>query len=254
MTKFILVDMGNTRLKWVVAQQDSIMEDTPGRGDKGAFLETFLAQSDRPGRLLLSSVASNDRTNEFIHDCESRLGISVSRLRSQAHVAGITSGYGDPATLGVDRWLAIVGAAHFHGLPVVVMDLGTATTLDAVDEHGQHLGGLILPGPALMLQSLSQATAMQVPAGFKNAADISNAANVPGVPPATSTASAIQEGVFAAQIGALNQFVRNVSLKFDAEPKLVITGGAAEGILGRLEVAPVFDPWLVFRGMLHHRE
>ena len=250
----LLVDMGNTRLKWVLARRDKIIEDTLGRGDQDTFLEALLAQPDRPGRLLLSSVADDDRTAEFVHDCEARLDMAVVRLRSQARFAGIESGYRDPTALGIDRWLAVVGAAHFHGLPVVVMDLGTATTLDAVDERGKHLGGLILPGPALMLESLGKATAMKVPEGFKNAADISSAAGVPGVPPAVTTESAIQEGVFAAQIGALNQFMRNVSHQFDTEPKLVITGGAAKGILRRLEVAPVFDPWLVFRGMLHHQE
>jgi type III pantothenate kinase len=58
----------------------------------------------------------------------------------------------------VDRWLAIVGAAHTYGMPVVIWDLGTATTLDAVDEQGQHRGGLIYPGPETMLNSLTELT------------------------------------------------------------------------------------------------
>ena len=94
---------------------------------------------------------------------------------------------------------------------------------------------------------------MSVPTELKTSEAFSSIEGVGGVRPARDTATAIQEGVFAAQVGALNQFMRHVSMKLGTDPKLVLTGGAAEGILGRLESAPVYDPWLVFRGMLQHR-
>jgi len=253
MTDILLIDMGNTRLKWVVARDGDILEHSFGRGNPADFFEAFQALPGRPEHLLLSSVAGKMATGEFVDHCADRLAIKVNLLTSQKECAGILSGYEDATALGVDRWLAIIGAAHCHGMPVVVMDLGTATTLDAVDSGGRHLGGLILPGPALMLESLARATAMQVPERFKIAAELPRLTRTPGVAPARSTSSAIQEGVFAAQIGALNQFIRNVSMEMDTEPKLVLTGGAAEGILRRLENAPVFDRWLVFKGMLHYR-
>lgn len=253
MTDMVLIDMGNTRLKWVIARDGHILEGTVGRGEATSFFSAFEDLAEKPKQLLLSSVAAKAATSEFVSQCEKRLGLKVTRLNAEKECAGIVSGYVDPTTLGVDRWLAIIGAAHCHGMPVVVMDLGTATTLDAVDGRGRHLGGLILPGPALMLESLAGATAMQVPDRFKSAAELPGQTRMPGVAPARSTSSAIQEGVFAAQIGALNQFIRNVSMELGTEPKLVLTGGAAEGILGRLENAPVFDPWLVFKGMLQHR-
>lgn len=253
MTDILLIDMGNTRLKWVIARDGKILEGTLGRGGTMGFFSTFQEMAGRPTQLLLSSVAGKSATDEFVGRCVEHLDMKVTCLKSEKECAGIVSGYSDPAALGVDRWLAIIGAAHDYGLPVVVMDLGTATTLDAVDSQGNHLGGLILPGPALMLESLAKATAMKVPERFKNSAEFPGRAAIPGVAPARSTSSAIQEGVFAAQIGALNQFIRNVSMELGTEPKLVLTGGAAEGILGRLEKAPVFDPWLVFKGMLQHR-
>ena len=253
MTDTLLVDMGNTRLKWVLARAGTILERTLGRGDMAAFFDAFYGTAEQPGALLLSSVAGKQVTEDFAAQCQERLNLRVTRLMSEKECAGIVNGYTEPAALGVDRWLAIVGAARCHGMPVVVMDLGTATTLDAVDGQGKHLGGLILPGPALMLKSLADATAMKVPDRFKRSAEIRGQRGSTGIAPARSTSSAIQEGVFAAQIGALNQFIRNVSMELGAEPKLVITGGAAEGILGRLEKAPVSDPWLVFKGMLQHR-
>ena len=142
--------------------------------------------------------------------------------------------------LGIDRWLAIVGAVARHGKPVVIWDLGTATTLDAVDETGLHLGGMIYPGPATMLDSLSTDTKLRVPPNLESSS----------VTPGRSTAACICNGVYAAQVGALNQFLRNISERMVGEPRLAVTGGAASQILPLLDFQYIHDPWLVFRGML----
>jgi type III pantothenate kinase len=251
----LLIDMGNTRLKWVWANGGIIDQSTFGRGSQDDFLSQCQPPANaRPGRVLVSSVADQAGTSRIVSDCETRWGAPVKRLQTLSSQDGIVNAYEDPATLGIDRWLAIVGAAHAYGTPLVIIDLGTATTLDAVDGQGRHLGGLILPGPALMLESLATATAMPVPTDFGGGESDRKVADGPGVGPASSTSEAIREGVFAAQIGALNQFMRHVSAKLDKEPGLVLTGGAAECILDRLESRPVFDPWLVFKGMLRDQE
>ena len=247
----LLVDMGNSRLKWLWTIDAEIDETTFGRGNRADFQRhSRLSGGLSPDRVLLSSVADQENTAAVIADCESQWGRCVRRLESLAVQAGIVNAYESPGALGVDRWLAIVGAAHAHGMPVVIMDLGTATTLDAVDERGRHMGGLIFPGPALMLESLDSATAMKVPTALPD----SEEATRPGIGPAQSTSGAISEGVCAAQIGALNQFLRHVSARLSTDPQLVVTGGAAKGILHRLDQDHVFDPWLVFKGMLHAQE
>ena len=251
----LLVDMGNTHVKWVWASGERIIESSFSRGELSEFLNLNNGpDGGTPDRILLSSVASEASTLRIAESCTGSFGGSVQILRSHKSDAGIENGYEDPAALGVDRWLAIVGAAHSYGMPIVVMDLGTATTLDVVDQEGKHLGGLILPGPALMLESLTTATSMQVPADPASNAGVDRNPTGVGVGPAKSTSSAITEGAYAAQIGALNQFLRNVSAKLKTEPKLVLTGGAAQGIMERLEGVAVFDPWLVFKGMLQVQE
>jgi len=255
----LLIDMGNTRLKWVWAAGGKIDQSTFGHGSRDDFLGKCQPPgSARTARVLIASVANPSRTANIVCDCETRWEAPVKRLQTLGSQDGIENAYENPETLGVDRWLAIVGAAHAYGAPIVIMDLGTATTLDAVDEQGRHLGGLILPGPALMLNSLASATAMPVPTDFGGGKSKSGAggekAHGPDVGPASSTSEAIREGVFAAQIGALNQFMRHVAAKLGKEPRLVLTGGAAECILDRLESHPVFDPWLVFKGMLRDQE
>jgi type III pantothenate kinase len=149
----------------------------------------------------------------------------------------------------VDRWLAIVGAAHSYGKPVVIWDLGTATTLDAVDAEGQHLGGYIYPGPAIMLEALRSGTALTVPGDLSGALEDSSAGPEHAISPAQTTADCIIQGVIATQVGALNQFLRYISPQA-GNPILVVTGGAAQELLPGLNVKHIHDPWLVFRGML----
>jgi type III pantothenate kinase len=189
---------------------------------------------------MISSVADSAQVKELEDFCESRWGLSPWRLSSLARQGEVNNAYDDPSKLGVDRWLAIVGAVKHHGKPIVIWDLGTAATLDAVDENGQHLGGMIYPGPVTMLNALRNETLLTAPQRLLEA--------VPT--PGRNTKQCIENGVFAAQVGALNQFVRNAARSMSNKPHLVVTGGAAPELLPLLDFDHVHDPWLVFRGML----
>lgn len=237
----LLIDQGNTRLKWVMARDGEINERSAGQGDLKAFM---LACGDNapidPGSALISSVAGREEAQALSRFCQTQWGFEARLLQSTRERGGVRNAYPEPKKLGVDRWLAIVGAVAYHGKPVVIWDLGTATTLDAVDETGRHLGGMIYPGPATMLRALDGDTKLRVPQDLRNAA----------VRPGRSTSSCIGNGVFSAQVGALNQFLRKVSEDLKGEPRLVVTGGDANGILSMLDFEHIHDPWLVFRGML----
>ena len=237
----LLIDQGNTRLKWVLARDGEIDENSAGQGDLEVFMQTCLqVASILPASVLISSVASKEEARVLAGFCESRWGLKAQLLESAEQRGGVQNAYREPKMLGVDRWLAIVGAVARHGKPVVIWDLGTATTLDAVDETGLHLGGMIYPGPATMLDSLGRDTKLRVPPNLEFSA----------VTPGRSTAVCISNGVYAAQVGALNQFLSNVSEEMGGEPLLVVTGGAASQILPLLDFQYIHDPWLVFRGML----
>jgi type III pantothenate kinase len=237
----LLIDQGNTRLKWVLARDGEIDEKSAGHGDLKAFMQACRHDASiHPDSVLLSSVAGRADAQALAGFCESRWGIEAQLLESTAQRGDVCNAYHEPEMLGVDRWLAIVGAVARHGKPVVIWDLGTATTLDAVDQTGQHLGGMIYPGPATMLDSLSRDTNLRVPPNLDNSA----------VTPGRSTRDCISNGVYASQVGALNQFLRNSSEGMGGAPMLVVTGGAASQILPLLDFEYIHDPWLVFRGML----
>ena len=245
----LLIDQGNTRLKWVLARDGEIVVDSAGRGDSTALATAFDGSIETLNNVLFSSVAGAEAVRQVTEICHARWGIKPRRLESKPEQGGVRCAYADPSALGVDRWLAIVGAVHRYGNPVVIWDLGTASTLDAVDENGDHLGGMILPGPATMLNSLRRDTRLKVPDDLSKARASAGQGEA-GVAPGADTAECISRGVLAAQLGALNQFLRHVARRMEADPELVVTGGAAEHVADLLEMEYRHDPWLVFRGML----
>jgi type III pantothenate kinase len=237
----LLIDQGNTRLKWVLARDGQLDEDSLGRGSFEEFVRAFGPEAtDRPGSVLLSSVADSEQAEKLVGFCDRRWSVETSVLESTSIRAGVHNSYAEPSMLGVDRWLAVVGAVARYGNPTVIWDLGTATTLDAVNDSGQHIGGMILPGPETMLKALRRDTRLKVPTSLDSAGSI----------PGRSTAECIRNGVFAAQVGALNQFLRTFSASELSEPSLVVTGGGAAELLPSLDFSYIHDPWLVFRGML----
>ena len=237
----LLIDQGNTRLKWVYASEGQIDEDSLGVGSIDDFKQAFRqGRAIEPDSVLLSSVAESGHATQISEFCKRHWVLNTQLMKSTKSLGGVCNAYHDPALLGVDRWLAIVGAAAQYGKPVVIWDIGTATTLDAVDETGQHLGGFILPGPETIFGALSKDTNLNVPDSWAPM----------GLAPGGSTEKCIRNGVFATQVGALNQFLRSVSPGIGSDSTLVVTGGGAGELLSSLDFAYIHDPWLVFRGML----
>lgn len=255
----LLIDQGNSRVKWIGAVWSAMSRNwdldvtTFAEGPVEA-LEATLDSGDMlpPEEVLLASVAPEQRAAEVELVVAAHSAAGVVRLRSQAEACGIRNGYRDPAKLGVDRWMAVLGGAEHHGLPLVVMDLGSATTLDAVDARGRHLGGLILPGPAAMLGALEAGTALDLSKASLGARRKCAAGEAQG-----ETLRAIEGGIVTAQIGALEQFVRWFRKRLGngsgGELKIVVTGGAAGAILRQSDYQLTHDPLVVFKGMLLSR-
>ena len=238
----LLIDIGNSRIKWAWASGGELQTERAGQGDFAALERACRpAAASRPGEVLVASVAGADRARQVFELCSVRWDLAPRVLRSREQQGGVRNAYAEPEKLGVDRWLAAVGAVAVHGAPVVVWDLGTASTLDAIDASGQHLGGWILPGPATMLSSLVKGTKLTVPEDLEE---------TPALEPGRSTAECIRRGVLAAQLGALDQFMKHTAHRIGDSPRLVVTGGAADAVLARAGIEHIRDPWLVFRGML----
>lgn len=255
----LLIDQGNSRIKWIGAVWSAKSSNwdldvtTFGEGDVKA-LQSVLDSGDMlpPEEVLLTSVASEDRAAEVELAVAAHSAARVVRLRTEVETCDVRNGYRDPAKLGVDRWMAVVGAARHHGLPLVVMDLGSATTLDAVDARGRHLGGLILPGPDAMLGALKSDTALDL-----SNAGLDSRRKCAAGEAQRETLRAIEGGIVTAQLGALEQFVewfrKRLGNGSGGELKIVVTGGAAGAILRQSDYQLTHDPLLLFKGMLLSR-
>ncbi|MBL1264597.1 type III pantothenate kinase [Methylomicrobium sp. RS1] len=233
----LLVDIGNSRLKWATTMPGGFVVGTAI--ENHALTEVRLAEAwgrlPKPDRLAISCVSAR-RLAETVHLAAARLwpGIAVFEAKSEAQAFGVTNAYLQPEKLGVDRWLALLAARRHYASPVCIADCGTAITLDLLDEHGRHLGGMISPGLELMKKSLSAGTAALI---YEDSAF--------AVGPANHTGAAIYSGVVSAAAGLIEHV-------FSAQAdscRLLLTGGDAPLIASQLGFSYRIDPDLVLRGL-----
>ena len=158
----LLVDLGNTRLKCALADGDTLQAvhafahggAAAGAGAEfTAQLSDWLLQVDAPQGVWLASVAGEGLTRQ-VQGVFEVAGHRVQRVLTQASTPTLRVAYADPQRLGVDRWLAMLAARARATTPVLIASVGSALTVDAVDGHGQHLGGLIAPTPEAMREAL----------------------------------------------------------------------------------------------------
>ena len=163
-------------------------------------------------------------------------------LRASESRAGVRNGYHTPSQLGSDRWASLIGAhAAWPGEHLLIVTLGTATTVEALQADGDYLGGLIAPGPALMLQSLAQGTA-QLPT-----LDATTPSG--GQAFARSTADAILRGCAAAQAGLVERSHAKLQARLGAPVRCVISGGARQALAQTLALPFTEHDQLVTAGL-----
>lgn len=154
------LDCGNSLIKWRVLQAGSGDVVAQGASASVAELLDVLAGSavSNIARARLVSVRSDAETADLCSRLSGTLQIDVQQAAPSARLGGVVNGYVDYSRLGLDRWLAIVGAFQMKPGAMLVLDLGTAITVDFVDGHGMHLGGYICPGASLLRQQLHSHT------------------------------------------------------------------------------------------------
>ncbi|MBL8202574.1 MAG: type III pantothenate kinase [Chromatiales bacterium] len=269
----LLVDVGNSRVKWGFSTAAGLIEPGEARHDEAEELRALLDAQRAPDEILMANVAGAGAGARLAARLEERFGVSPVFARSAATGAGVRSGYADPSQLGVDRWLAICAAFARYRAPVCVVDTGTATTIDVVNGRGEHQGGLILPGIALMQSSLLGGTGDLARLSASKRAAGKGAAS-PDAGPGSGgralalgrdTAAAIRDGAVQATACLIRSCLSGMgdtSSPGEGAEILVLTGGAAPlleaallrmgGMAGSGRV-PGFRlehrPWLVLEGL-----
>ena len=236
-----LLDLGNTRYKWVA--RDRLESDAPlkrryaGQDAAAALCRDVLARSDCR-RWLVSSVRSASFNRELERRFLEAGGESI-RFVAIPDEPSFGLAYRDTDRFGIDRYLNLLAARSAYPLPAIVIDAGTAVTADALDSHGDHVGGMIFPGLALLRRALGQGTDLVGEAG----------ATVRS-PLGASTEACVAAGIHHGFGGALLTMVDSLGQALGRRATIVVTGGDADEVAAALrDHSPIVDTRLLFTGM-----
>jgi type III pantothenate kinase len=233
----LAIDAGNTRIKWGVhdgrawtATGAIATRDSAGIGAAWSAL-------GRIDGAIASNVAGPDVARDLAAACAAH-GATLRIIASPARQLGVANGYRDPEQLGPDRWAALVAAHAAERGNQLVVNVGTALTVDALAADGRFLGGLIVPGPALMRRSLDLGTArLRLTEGAF--------AQFPATTP-----DAITSGALQACVGAIERMAGTMAARGSAPERAILSGGAAGEIADLLPMRHAIHENLVLDGLV----
>lgn len=234
----ILIDIGNSRLKWAVNGNLGLSIRSPMINpsiNKELLTALWRDLPFVPERLGLACVGP-DQLGQVTADAARELwpSIEIHYARSVSQQLGVSNGYRQPEKLGVDRWLSMIAAFHTYRSALCVAGCGTAITIDVIDASGRHLGGLICPGLRLMKHALA--------AGAEKLEPVLD--HYPFAL-ADFTDAAVYNGTLAAACGAIEHVVHQQNFPL----QLILTGGDAALIAEQLGIPAAVENELVLRGL-----
>jgi type III pantothenate kinase len=227
---YLLLDIGNTREKAALIKSGKV---------------TALPQlaPDNLARLSIKAVYfASVASQEKVAAIKQQLGLDHLPWRqvySEAKACGVSNSYQQPQVLGVDRWLAMLGTQLlFPSQNTLIVDAGTAVTIDWLAQDGQHGGGWIIPGLKMQQQAV-----------VKNTAKVFNSEMFNGrLEPGADTVTGLQNGCLAAVLGAIR-----LAWQQTPRDKLVLTGGDSKFLKSYLSDLPiVVEPLLIFHGLARY--
>jgi type III pantothenate kinase len=241
----LLVDIGNTFLKWGLFRPSRAGTARENRVESGhALLEEIMAlpaqlgKLPTPSRIVISNVAGTRIRASAIRMLEVWADAPAPYwLVPQDRQCGVVNSYRNPQQLGSDRWAALIGARHLLGAkPAMVVVCGTATTIDFLTGDGVFKGGVIMPGVGLMLRSLHEGTAALPDQDGEFFAY------------PTQTVDAIASGCQHAQAGAIERLHAN-ERRIERDLVCILSGGAAGAVAPRLSIPFQLQDNLVLEGL-----
>ncbi|MER0215363.1 MAG: type III pantothenate kinase [Nitrosomonas sp.] len=211
----LIIDSGNSFVKWGLFNNDLWLTQRSVSHDDISELQTEFSVLSEPHLIIISHVA-RDETKSKICKFISRWSIQPIWHHSQSYQCGVLNGYSDPKQLGSDRWAALIAAWNIEHKACLVINAGTAVTIDTLSDNGKFLGGIILPGFYLMLNSLYSGTQLK-----PNKLGVYQ--NFP-----VNTQNAIHSGIIHSLVGAIERMygVLSTQLKHSSI-NCIISGGNA---------------------------
>ena len=210
----VLIDIGNTRTKYSIVNNNKRSKQQAV--SNGYLTESFLIENFiDASRIIVASVNHYKLTNKLSAWCKKNK-IECQQVVSEKNKGKVISGYQEPSQLGVDRWLALIGTAElFPNRSALIIDAGTATTIDYISAAGQHQGGWILAGiKALVSCVLTETAHVKVEDNEKESL-------VFGI----NTSENVHNAAWAATVGAVNLAISQIQARDLILDEVIITGG-----------------------------
>jgi type III pantothenate kinase len=268
----LLIDAGNTRVKWATLRRDSA--GTPSSvdfDDRGVIELAALRRSEAPLRRLLAGLAADTRViacnvagaafDRQLRAAARRVGISAPQfVRSARSTAGVRNGYAQAWRLGADRWVALNGARALQPRQALcIIGIGSALTIDLLDADGRHRGGCIAPGPQMMIESLLRDTA-----GIRRRARLGGPAAVAKALSAAwrdsgdsggtlfthDTHDALITGARHACAALIERAARQARAQLGRRVQVLLAGGGADTVMPLLQLRCRREDDLVLRGLV----
>lgn len=235
----LLIDAGNSRVKWAV-WNGTLGPQNALEWSELASDDLAIDAPDSRFRIVAANVAG-DRFDRLINAGLREKANSIQTIESERSACGVTNGYREPSQMGSDRWAALIGAWHHTQTATLVVDAGTAATIDMLDTGGEHLGGMIVPGYQLMIDSLLGQTSDIARVTEHGRPD---AAGMEG----RSTGEAISAGALYALLSLVDNTREHLIRRSGIRPAVVLTGGHAARLHRNIDGAD-WIPDLVLRGL-----
>ncbi len=242
-----VIDVGNTNTVVGIFDGDNLVEHwrliskERTADELGVYLLTLLSTtdispSDIHGAVLSSVVPPVDVA--FLQGLRRYFGVDCLRVSPSINL-GIRVAYGAPHEVGADRLVNAVAGVSRYGAPLVIVDFGTAITVDVVSSGGAYLGGAIAPGLVTSMEALFGRTAKLPKVGL----------DAPGTAIGKNTMESIKAGVIYGNAGLVDRLVETIRKDLGEECPVVATGGHAEAIAEHSRTLQTVDPWLTLNGL-----
>ncbi len=240
----IVVDVGNTRIKWGLCSSAHVWSVAPlPAEDTDAWQQQWREWKLERGQEWIVAGVHPPRRDALVAWLKERSDSVV--VLSTFKELPLQIDVEVPHKVGIDRLLNAVAANRHRQehVAAILVDAGSAVTVDYVDGNGVFKGGAIFPGFGLMARSLHEHTALLPIVTLDEAA----------LPPGTSTTHAIQAGVLHAVVGGVERLIAEYQLRFPTAFEIFITGGDAKLVAGKLHRSAHIWPEMTLEGILHAR-
>jgi len=237
----LLIDIGNTQIKLGIWSEGKLKKcQKCNHANLRSIINKYRSMTFE--RLVYVSVVSDDLDNRISNYLKKTFSLKPSRIKSTRSLLGVKNGYKYPSKLGDDRWCTIVGSYNLFKKPLILIDCGTAISIDCVDGKARHNGGYILSGFDGYRNSFDQAHNLKNMKGYK----IKKSSKISL---ARETSHAIINGYIMMVNTVVERIYQEYSKKIDASPMVIVTGSYGEEVLSYSKLKISHEPDLVLKSI-----